>query len=148
MGKLLAAAGAGLLFGLGLAVSQMVNPAKIIGFLDVAGDWDPSLAFVMGGALVVSFIAFRLIHGRGRPILEPDFVKSGIGAIDGRLVGGSVVFGIGWGLVGFCPGPAISSLAYGRTESLIFVAAMVVGALLYKLAPGPAAPKAGVATEA
>ena len=148
MGKLLAAAVAGLLFGLGLAVSQMVNPAKIIDFLDVAGVWDPSLAFVMGGALAVSFVAFRLIHGRGRPILEPDFVRSGIGAIDRRLVGGSVVFGIGWGLVGFCPGPAISSLAYGRTESLIFVVAMVAGALIYKFAPGPAAAKASVTTEA
>ncbi len=148
MGKLLAAATAGLLFGLGLAVSQMVDPAKIIGFLDVAGDWDPSLAFVMGGALVVSFVAFRLIQGRGRPILAPNFVKSGVGAIDRRLVGGSVIFGVGWGLVGFCPGPAISSLAYGRTESLIFVVAMVVGALIYRITPSPAAPKDGVTTEA
>ncbi len=118
-GKLLAAAAAGLLFGLGLAVSRMVNPAKIIGFLDVAGDWDPSLAFVRGGALAVSFVACRLIHGRGRPILEPNFVRSGIGAIDRRLVGGSVVFGIGWGLVGFCPGPAISSLAKPGTVGTV-----------------------------
>ncbi len=148
MGKLLAAAVAGLLFGLGLAVSQMVDPAKIIGFLDVAGDWDPSVAFVMGGALVVSFVAFRQIQGRGRPILAPNFVKSGVGAIDRRLVGGSVVFGVGWGLVGFCPGPAISSLAYGRTESLIFVVAMVVGALVYRITPSPAAPTDSVTTEA
>ncbi len=148
MGKLLAAALSGIVFGVGLAVSQMVNPAKIQGFLDVAGDWDPSLAFVMGGALIVTFVAFRLIHGRGQPIFAASFAATGSGAIDARLVGGSVVFGIGWGLVGFCPGPAIASLAYGLTESLIFVAAMAVGAVIYNFVPGPAVPGGTVPTAA
>ena len=148
MAKLLAAALSGVVFGIGLAVSQMVNPGKIQGFLDVAGNWDPSLAFVMGGALVVTFLAFRLIHGRDRPIFAARFAETGSGAIDARLIGGSVVFGIGWGMVGFCPGPAIASLAYGLTESLIFVAAMVVGAVIYNFVPGPVVPGGTVPTEA
>ncbi len=148
MGRLLAAALSGIIFGLGLAVSQMVNPAKIQNFLDIAGNWDPSLAFVMGGALIVTFAAFRLIHGRGQPIFAASFAEAGSGAIDARLVGGSVVFGIGWGLVGFCPGPAIASLAYGMTESLIFVVAMAVGAAVYNFAPGPAVPGGTGPTEA
>ncbi len=148
MSKLLAVVVSGLVFGLGLAVSQMVNPAKVLGFLDIAGNWDPSLAFVMGGAVIVAFVAFRVTYGRGHPIFEPSFASAGIGAIDGRLVGGSIVFGIGWGLVGFCPGPAVTSLAYGMWESLIFVAAMLVGAVIYNFVPGAASPKGTVATEA
>lgn len=125
---------AGIVFGLGLAVSQMVNPAKVLGFLDVAGDWDPSLVFVMAGGLVVTFIGFRLIRGRAAPFFAPRFELPTRRELDRRLIGGAVVFGIGWGLAGFCPGPAFASLAFGLKESLIFVAAMVLGAWLQQQA--------------
>ncbi|HIF10617.1 MAG TPA: YeeE/YedE family protein [Sneathiellales bacterium] len=121
------ALGAGSVFGLGLALSQMTNPAKVQAFLDVVGAWDPSLIFVMGGAVVVSFFAFRVILRRPAPVLTPGFLLPTMKDIDKRLVGGSALFGIGWGLAGFCPGPAISSLAFGHWQSYLFVAAMVAG---------------------
>ena len=130
---------AGILFGLGLAVSQMVNPAKVLGFLDiaaawrpVAGGWDPSLAFVMAGALAVSAVGFRLALKRSAPIFATAFELPRATAIDGRLVAGAAIFGLGWGLVGFCPGPALASLVFGLPQSFIFVAAMVAGAWLYR----------------
>jgi len=113
----------GTLFGIGLAVAQMTNPAKVIHFLDVTGAWDPSLAFVMGAALVVSAIAYRV---QKTPISVPA-------GIDARLVGGAALFGLGWGLAGFCPGPAIASLSTGSPKVVTFVVAMLGGMLLYDL---------------
>ena len=136
MPKMLANLLAGALFGLGLAVSGMANPEKVLGFLDVAGDWDPTLAFVMGGALLVAAPAFRLIFRRKRPVLAEEFDLPQKTAIDGRLVGGSVLFGIGWGLYGFCPGPAVvalvPALAAGLVPVFAFFVAMLVGMVLYE----------------
>ena len=140
---------AGILFGFGLAVSQMVNPAKVLGFLDiaaawptVAGGWDPSLALVMAGALAVTALGFRLALRRPAPVFGAAFELPRATAIDGRLVAGAAIFGVGWGLVGFCPGPALASLVFGLPQSFVFVAAMAVGAWLYRsgglLAPAPA----------
>ena len=123
---------AGALFGLGLAVSGMVNPQKVIGFLDVAGDWDPTLAFVMGGALLVTIPAFRLIFKRPRPVLADEFELPTKKDLDARLLGGSALFGVGWGLSGFCPGPAVTALASGLAPVFAFVAAMVAGMAIYK----------------
>ena len=123
---------AGTLFGLGLAISGMVDPAKVIGFLDVAGDWDPTLAFVMGGALLVTIPAFRLILKRPRPVLADKFELPTNKDVDARLLGGSALFGIGWGLAGFCPGPAVTALASGLMLVFVFVAAIVVGMAVYK----------------
>ena len=118
----------GFLFGLGLAISEMVNPAKVLGFLDVTGNWDPSLIFVMAAGLVVTLLAFSLILKQSRPLFENQFhLPSPSKTIDRQLMTGAVIFGIGWGLVGYCPGPAIASLAYGQTESVIFLAAMMTG---------------------
>lgn len=133
----------GVVFGLGLAVSGMIDPAKVIGFLDFAGAWDPTLAFVMGGALLVTVPAFRLILKRPRPVLENEFSLSTKRSLDGRLVGGAALFGAGWGLVGFCPGPAVAALApalyTGLTPVFAFVAAMLAGMALHKyLFEGPA----------
>ncbi len=122
----------GALFGLGLAVSGMVDPAKVIGFLDVAGDWDPTLAFVMGGALLVTIPTFRLILKRSRPVLADDFALPTKSSLDARLLGGSALFGVGWGLSGFCPGPAVTALATGLPVVFAFVAAMVAGMAVYK----------------
>ena len=122
---------AGMLFGLGLAVSGMMNPAKVVGFLDVAGEWDPTLAFVMGGALLVTVPAFRLILNRPRPILADGFALPTKSALDGRLLGGAALFGVGWGLSGFCPGPAVAALVTGLTPVFAFVAAMIAGMVLY-----------------
>ena len=118
----------GFLFGLGLAISEMVNPAKVLGFLDVTGNWDPSLIFVMAAGLAVTLLTFRLILKQSRPLFENQFHLPSQGkTIDRQLMTGAVIFGIGWGLVGYCPGPAIASLAYGQTESVIFLTAMMTG---------------------
>ncbi len=138
--RMIAALGAGLLFGLGLAISRMVDPAKVLGFLDFAGDWDPTLAFVMGGGLIVTVPAFLPTLKRARPLLAEAFALPAKTEFDARLIGGSAIFGIGWGLVGYCPGPAISSLAYGRQETLIFLAALIVGSLLTRFIPEPGSP--------
>ena len=123
---------AGTLFGLGLAISGMVNPAKIIGFLDFAGEWDPTLAVVFGGALLVAIPAFRLILRRPHPVLADHFDLPTKKDVDGRLLGGAALFGIGWGLAGFCPGPAVTALASGLLPVFAFVAAMVVGMAAYR----------------
>jgi uncharacterized membrane protein YedE/YeeE len=120
----------GTVFGFGLQLSGMANPAKVAGFLDVLGAWDPSLAFVMGGALVVTVPAFFLTR-RGTPLLEPRFHFPDRTAIDGRLVGGAALFGVGWGVSGLCPGPAIANLGRGVPEILAFVAAMAAGMMLH-----------------
>jgi uncharacterized membrane protein YedE/YeeE len=127
---LLAAFGAGLLFALGLGVAGMTQPGKIIAFLDVLGRhgaWDPSLAFVMGGALGVYALAWRLSFRRAQPWFAGSFDRPGLRSIDARLVGGAAVFGVGWGLSGYCPGPAVVSLASGGTGAMVFVAAMAAG---------------------
>ena len=145
--RALAALLSGAIFGLGLAVSGMMNPAKVIGFLDVTGDWDPTLAFVMGGALLVTVPAFRIIPRRQRPVLDDGFALPRKGAVDTRLVGGAALFGVGWGLVGFCPGPAVAALATGLTPVFVFVAAMVSGMAIHKQLfegrPGPGAATSG-----
>jgi len=135
MAKLLSATVAGLVFGFGLGLSQMVDPAKVLGFLDVAGAWDPSLILVMASAMGVAFIAFRLVPYRKAPLFESGFMIPTAKDIDVKLIGGAVLFGVGWGLVGFCPGPAVASFAHGETNSLIFVAAMIVGFGLIRLIP-------------
>ena len=129
---------AGVLFGAGLTISQMVNPEKITDFLDFFGRWDPSLAFVMGSALAVTFVFFRIILSRPHPLFALEFHVPGARRIDPRLIGGSTLFGIGWGLAGYCPGPAVASLAYGLSQSAIFVVAMVVGIALWDLTTRPA----------
>ncbi len=134
----------GTIFGLGLAVSGMMNPAKVIGFLDVAGDWDPTLAFVMVGALLVTVPAFRLVRNRRRPVLGESFDLPKKSDPDARLVTGAALFGVGWGLVGFCPGPAVAALATGLTPVLAFVAAMLAGMVAYSRAfEGRSARKSG-----
>jgi uncharacterized membrane protein YedE/YeeE len=124
---ILAAFAAGLLFGLGLAVSEMINPARVIGFLDVAGRWDPTLAFVMGGALTVTLPAYSLILRRRRPLLDGEFHLPAKHAVDRPLIIGAAIFGLGWGLGGFCPGPALASLASGSPNVFLFVLAMIAG---------------------
>jgi hypothetical protein len=122
---------AGLVFGVGLILSGMTDPGKVIGFLDLFGNWDPSLAFVMGGAILVGFFAFAFAGKRGRTFLGGGLHLPQRRDIDKRLIGGSVVFGVGWGLAGFCPGPALVSLASGVDKAAIFVAAMLGGMVIY-----------------
>ena len=124
---------AGLIFGAGLALSDMVNPARVQAFLDVAGDWDPTLAFVMGAALVPSAIAY-LIHRRMyRPLLEPRFSIPESRLLDRTLLLGAALFGVGWGLVGLCPGPAFAGLVLGAWQPWLFVFAMLGGMALHRL---------------
>jgi uncharacterized membrane protein YedE/YeeE len=124
---------AGLVFGLGLIVAGMVNPAKILGFLDVAGKWDPSLALVMAGAITVGLVAFALARRRTMSALGLPMQLPSARTLDTRLVGGSVVFGIGWGLAGFCPGPAIVALGAGYAKAAVFVVAMLLGMGAFEL---------------
>lgn len=122
---------AGLLFALGLVVSGMTQPAKVIGFLDITGKWDPSLAFVMGGALMVTLIAFALAPRTGkRPWFAEKFELPTRKDIDIKLIGGAALFGIGWGLAGYCPGPAFASLYAGGLDIVIFMAALICGMYL------------------
>ena len=123
---------AGLLFGLGLAIAQMTNPLKVLGFLDVAGDWDPSLAFVMGAAVVVTLVGFRLVLQRARPLWSAQFHLPTLTRIDFRLILGAALFGIGWGLTGYCPGPAIAALVSGNVEVWYVVPAMLLGGALQR----------------
>jgi uncharacterized membrane protein YedE/YeeE len=130
----LIALAAGLLFGVGLAVSGMYDPAKVLGFLDIgaigSGGWDPSLAFVMVGGLAVTLPAFQYAKRRVRPIAAPQFQAPAADAVDRRLMLGALIFGIGWGIVGYCPGPALAALAFGATGTILFVLAMVAGMVL------------------
>lgn len=121
----------GILFGLGLAVSGMVNPAKVLAFLDVAGDWDPTLAFVMLGALAVTTPAFRVVLKRSGPWFAPRFALPTKTDLEPRLVLGAALFGVGWGLAGLCPGPAITDLVTSRGSVFLFVAAMLAGAMFH-----------------
>jgi uncharacterized membrane protein YedE/YeeE len=130
MMKLLSAYLIGLIFGVGIAFSGMANPAKVLNFFDVAGTWDPSLVFVMGGAMVTTMIGYRFVLRRSKPALAPRFQLPTASDLDARLLGGSAVFGVGWGIAGFCPGGALPALGTGRLEVAVFVAALVAGILL------------------
>lgn len=143
MKQVLAALAAGLLFGLGLAVSQMVNPAKVLGFLDLAGAWDPSLAFVLAGAVGTAAIGFRLAQRAGRPLLAPEFRLPAAAPIDRPLLLGAAIFGLGWGLVGFCPGPAVAALGLDGLPVLLFVLAMLAGMLLHRMQASAIVPDGG-----
>lgn len=127
------AALAGLLFALGLGLAGMTQPGKVLGFLDVSGDWDPSLACVMGGAALTFGVCYRFILRRPAPILDLKFQLPTTKAIDWRLITGSALFGVGWGLGGFCPGPGVVSLASGGQGALVFVGTMLLGMGLFKL---------------
>ena len=124
----------GLLFGLGLLLSGMTDPAKVLGFLDLFGVWDPSLALVMGGAIGVGFFAFALARKRTATLLGGALHLPKSSQIDKRLVLGGLTFGAGWGLAGFCPGPGIVSMASGEVKAAVFVAAMVVGMVIFEIA--------------
>ena len=126
-----AAVVAGLVFGLGLWISGMTDPGKVLGFLDVAGVWDPTLMFVLGGAAGVAVIAFQFMSVRDRPLLERRFDTPRLHRIDRDLVLGSALFGIGWGLVGYCPGPALTSLSTAAPGVVVFVLAMVAGGWMH-----------------
>lgn len=123
----LAALLAGLIFGAGIALSGMINPAKVLNFFDLAGAWDPSLALVMAGALAVTFVGYRLVLNRRQPLLAPRFHLPTRRDLDPALIGGSALFGIGWGIAGFCPGGAVPALGLGQPDAAIFVIAMGAG---------------------
>lgn len=124
---------AGLVFGLGLIVSGMANPAKVLGFLDLAGRWDPSLALVMAGAIAVGSVAFLLAKNRTRSLLGAEMKLPTTSHIDRRLVTGSALFGMGWGIAGFCPGPGLVALGMGESKALVFVAAMLAGMVVFEV---------------
>lgn len=138
----------GLVFGAGIALSGMANPAKVLNFFDLAGTWDPSLIFVMGGALAVTFVGYRVVLRRSGPVLGGGFNLPTRRDIDRPLVLGSAVFGIGWGIAGFCPGGVIPALGLLRPEPVVFVVAMVVGILVARLlqrqTPSPEPDRQGV----
>lgn len=140
--RILIALGSGALFGFGLSLSGMVDPARVLGFLNLAsGHWDPSLMFVLGGAVIVAIPGVMLQRRLGRPLFDESFHLPQKTAIDGRLVGGSALFGIGWGLAGFCPGPALSALSLGLAPVLVFVLAMAIGMLLHDRVIAPRLPQ-------
>ena len=131
--KLIFALFTGLVFGIGMAFSGMMDPAKVLNFFDVAGSWDPSLAFVMGGALLVTFFGYKLVWRRDAPLFGTRFQVPTGTVIDAKLIGGSALFGIGWGIGGFCPGGAIPALGTGRWEVALFLVAVVGGFYLRRL---------------
>ncbi|MES2991731.1 MAG: DUF6691 family protein [Pseudomonadota bacterium] len=131
---------AGLVFGLGLILSGMANPAKVLGFLDLTGAWDPSLALVMVGAIAVGLVAFALVRQRTLSFLGLDMKLPTARHIDRRLIGGSLLFGVGWGIAGFCPGPALAALGMGEIKAVVFVGAMLLGMGLFELLERRAAP--------
>ncbi|KPP87082.1 MAG: putative transporter component [Rhodobacteraceae bacterium HLUCCA08] len=138
----------GLVFGLGIMISGMANPAKVLNFFDFAGTWDPSLIFVMGGAVTVAFIGYRIVLARpaGTPLMEAKFNIPSNRALDGRLIGGSAVFGIGWGIAGFCPGGALPAVGTLNADVLIFMAALVAGIFAAKALQTLTANRAAKAT--
>lgn len=123
----------GLLFGTGILLSGMANPAKVLNFFDIAGTFDPSLAFVMGAALIVTVIGYRLVMARPAPVLAAGFSLPTRTALDGRLIGGSALFGIGWGIAGFCPGGVVPALGLGRIEPLAFAGALTAAIAAVRL---------------
>ncbi|MBU2408316.1 MAG: YeeE/YedE family protein [Gammaproteobacteria bacterium] len=140
MGKFLPGLIVGILFGAGLALSDMVNPARVLAFLDVAGAWDPTLAYVMGAALVPSAIAYWIRQRMDRPLLAPGFAIPENRRLDRSLISGAAMFGIGWGLVGLCPGPALAGLVLGAWQMWLFVAAMLAGMFLHRIVTATRAP--------
>ncbi|HTH17847.1 MAG TPA: DUF6691 family protein [Magnetospirillum sp.] len=149
MGVLVSAFASGLLFGVGLILSGMADPAIVLGFFDVAGSWNPTLAFVMAGGLATTFVGYRLVLKRKAPLCAEAFQLPTSQVIDGRLVGGAVLFGLGWGVAGYCPGPALVAAMGGFTEAVTFTAAMTAGMAAWSLwsrrvvAVGEPARKAG-----
>lgn len=135
MAKTASAFAVGLLFGLGLLVSGMADPAKVLAFLDVTGRWDPSLALVMAGAVAVSAAGYHLTRRRGRPVLAPRLDVPARRDLDARLIAGAAIFGLGWGLAGLCPGPALTILTIPPAEAVTFVMAIIAGMLLFRLVP-------------
>jgi uncharacterized membrane protein YedE/YeeE len=133
---ILANLAAGLVFGLGLVVSGMIDPAKVLNFLDLFGHWDPSLAFVMAGAVAVTLVGYRLVLQHPGPLLGGGFALPTRRDLDRRLLVGAAVFGVGWGLGGYCPGPAITALGLAATGTLVFVPAMLIGMALARRLPG------------
>ena len=131
--QILTALATGLIFGLGLILSGMTDPPKVIGFLDLTGQWDTSLAFVMGGAILVGLVAFQFAKGREKSLLGDLMRLPTARQVDRRLVLGSLAFGIGWGLAGYCPGPALVAVAQGGMQPLIFMAAMLAGMAFYEV---------------
>lgn len=136
--RLVASLAAGVLFGFGLAVAEMVNPAKIIGFLDITGNWDPTLIVVMAGALLIAAPSFRWVLKRPTPLLDAKFYLPTKTDLEPRLIVGATLFGIGWGLGGFCPGPAVAALVTLAWPVVIFVLAMLVGVVIYDRLTGQA----------
>ena len=130
MARILAGLFAGVIFGMGLSISGLINPARVIGFLDVAGEWDPSLAFVMLGAVSVTALGYRTVLRRSRPLFEAGFTVPKRADIDPQMTIGAGLFGVGWGLSGICPGPALSGLGFGASQSIAFVAAMLLGMIV------------------
>jgi uncharacterized protein len=133
--RIVASLAAGLLFGLGLVISGMSDPAKVLNFLDIAGLWDPSLAFVMASAVTVAFVGYRIVFGRGRPLFDATFHVPAAVKVDPSLMAGSAVFGLGWGLSGFCPGPAFTALPLLASGTLVFVPAMFAGMWAARVTP-------------
>ncbi|HAI96613.1 MAG: transporter [Cycloclasticus sp.] len=133
MNKILSALLAGGIFGVGITLSGMVDPNKVVNFLDITGNWDPSLMFVLGGAVITTTVMYRFVFARGKPIFDEDFHLPTVLKIDARLLIGSALFGIGWGLIGYCPGPVVASLGFRLEEPLIVVVSMLAGLLLYKV---------------
>lgn len=132
MKRLLPAIVVGLIFGAGLALSDMINPARVLAFLDLAGDWDPTLAYVLSGALLPSAIGYWLSRRMKRPLFDQQFRIPQNRAVEGKLLAGAAIFGIGWGLVGFCPGPAIAALGFGLWQAWLFVLAMLAGMIAHR----------------
>ncbi|MBV1904100.1 MAG: YeeE/YedE family protein [Marinosulfonomonas sp.] len=122
----------GLIFGIGITISGMGNPAKVLNFFDFAGTWDPSLAFVMAGGLIVTAIGYRIVFGKPAPVYDAQFITPARNRVDAKLLGGSALFGLGWGITGFCPGGALPVLGTGRAEVFLFVAALIGGILITK----------------
>ena len=146
MSENLAASISGLLFGLGLCLSGMADPSVVLGFLDLAGAWNPALLFVKASGVTVAFIGYRIVFGFPRPVCAQKFSLPAATAINVPLLGGAAVFGVGWGLAGYCPGPALVSLASGKSEVFVFAIAMLAGTIAvrwWRARPVSAAPAAG-----
>ncbi|KIN60094.1 YeeE/YedE family protein [Sulfitobacter noctilucae] len=135
--KLVYALFTGVVFGVGIALSGMMDPAKVLNFFDIAGSWDPSLAFVMGGALIVTALGYRLVWRRKAPLFGGRFQVPTSTTIDAKLIGGSALFGVGWGIAGFCPGAAIPALGTGRWEVVLFLIAVAGGIILRRVLTMP-----------
>ena len=129
----IAALASGALFGIGLAMSGMTDPRRVLGFLDLFGDFDPTLLFVLGGAVMTTVVSFRFVLRRGSPVLAETIHLSNLRHIDRRLLLGAALFGVGWGIAGYCPGPALAGLGIGSREALGFVPAMLIGMLLHRI---------------